>query len=86
MALHGGLTAAVGARPLAGYLASLRGLMLHAERLDDLPGELTVEADRLGGGGTSVSYRFAVRHEGAVLVSGRATVILDAAVLDARAG
>ena len=77
MALHGGLTQAVGGRPAAGYLASLRGLLLEVDRLDDLAGDLIVEAERLAGEGASVSYRFSLSHEGVLLVSGRAAVILD---------
>ncbi len=78
MALHGGLSGVVGARPAAGYLASLRGLVLAVDRLDDLAGDLVVEAERLAGEAASVSYRFAVSHQGKVVVSGRAAVILDA--------
>ena len=77
MALHGGLTGAVDARPRAGYLASLRGLVLAVGRLDDLPGALTIEAERLAGEAASVSYRFSVSHQGRILVGGRAAVILD---------
>ncbi|HLZ64834.1 MAG TPA: hypothetical protein VKQ29_01325, partial [Aliidongia sp.] len=49
MALHGGLTGTVGARPAAGYLASLRALVLQVDRLDDLAGDLVIEAERLAG-------------------------------------
>ncbi|GGF46829.1 phosphotransferase [Aliidongia dinghuensis] len=77
MALHGGLTGAVGGRPRAGYLASLRALSLKVERLDGLAGDLIVEAERLAGEGASVSYGFSVSHDGIVLLSGRAAVILE---------
>ncbi|MDB5361920.1 MAG: hydroxymyristoyl-ACP dehydratase [Rhodospirillales bacterium] len=78
MALHGGLTGAVGGRPAAGYLASLRALVLRVDRLDDLAGDLVIEAERLAGEAASVSYRFSVSHAGLPLLSGRAAVILDA--------
>ncbi len=78
MALHGGLIGTVEDRPKAGYLASLRSLVLHVARLDDLAGDLVVEAERLAGEDTRVSYQFSLSHAGAVLVSGRAAVILDA--------
>lgn len=77
MALHGGLTGAVGGRPGSGYLVSLRALSLKVERLDWLAGDLIVEAERLAGEGPSVSYGFSVSHDGIVLLSGRAAVILE---------
>jgi len=78
MALHGGLSGVVGARPAAGYLASLRALVLRVDRLDDLEGDLIVEAERLAGEAASVSYQFSLHHAGRLLLSGRAAVILDA--------
>lgn len=78
MALHGGLSGAVADRPAAGYLASLRALVLRVDRLDDLDGDLIVEAERLAGEAASVSYQFSVSHAGTLLLSGRAAVILDA--------
>lgn len=77
MALHGGLTGAVDGRPASGYLASLRALVLQVDLLDDLAGDLIVEAERLAGEAASVSYRFSLHHAGALLLSGRAAVILD---------
>jgi predicted hotdog family 3-hydroxylacyl-ACP dehydratase len=77
MALHGALAGTVGGRPAAGYLASLRALVLKVDRLDDLAGDLVIEAERLAGEGTSVSYRFGLSHADVPLLSGRAAVILD---------
>ena len=79
MAVHGALLAAASDAPRRGYLASVRGVNLHVDRLDDLPGELTVSAERLSGDGNHILYRFAVAHAGRSLVEGRAAVILDAA-------
>jgi len=77
MAVHGGLTGAVGARPRGGYLASLRALVLHVERLDDLGSELIIEAERQAGEGAHVAYRFALSCSGKAVLDGRAAVLLD---------
>jgi len=80
MALHGALNAPQGARPRAGFLAALRGMTMHATRLDDAPGALLVRAVHLAGDARQALYRFELR-DGAerLLVEGRATVVLDAA-------
>ena len=84
MAVHGALLAGpadAGEAPRQGYLTSVRGVTLHVARLDQLPGELDVEAERLSGDGNTILYRFAVSHAGRCLVDGRAAVVLDAAAL-----
>ncbi|MBP5997095.1 MAG: 3-hydroxylacyl-ACP dehydratase [Azonexus sp.] len=78
MAVHGALLAAADAPPRQGYLASVRGVQLHVARLDDLPGELSITAERLSGEGNHILYQFAVSHAGHCLLEGRAAVILDA--------
>jgi len=86
MAMHGALlaesakagTAALAAPPRAGYLASLRGVQFHGSRLDQAEGALSVHAERVLGDGNSMVYSFEVAAEGRTLVSGRATVVLDA--------
>ena len=78
MAVHGALLAATDERPRRGYLASVRAVALHVDRLDDLPGELAVCAERLSGDGNHILYQFAVSHASRCLVEGRAAVILDA--------
>lgn len=78
MALHGGLTAAPGSAPSAGFLASARGVNLHVARLDDVPGLLLVTATRLAGAQAQALYRFELHDEsGRLLVDGRATVVLN---------
>lgn len=78
MALHGGLTAAPGSAPSAGFLASARGVNLHVARLDDVPGLLLVTARRLAGAQAQALYRFELHDEsGRLLVDGRATVVLN---------
>jgi predicted hotdog family 3-hydroxylacyl-ACP dehydratase len=79
MAVHGGLTGKVEGRPRAGYLASLRDVECRSARLDDLAGDLLVEAELLAGDGTRVSYRFDLRVGEVEVLSGRALVVLDAA-------
>ena len=77
MAVHGALLAdtVLG----AGYLASVRGVRLHAARLDDAEGELCVEATRLSGDDAVILYAFTVAAAGRCLAEGRASVVLDAA-------
>jgi predicted hotdog family 3-hydroxylacyl-ACP dehydratase len=67
-------------RARGGYLASLRAVEIHIDRLDLLPGMLIVEAERLHGDADRALYRFALRHEGRVLLSGRAAVSLAGGV------
>lgn len=83
MALHGALLAPPEAGPTPGYLASVRGVQCHVPRLDDIAGALQVEAERLAGEGGRILYRFGLRDErGALLVEGRATVVLDTPLPD----
>ena len=58
MALHGRLTGVVGEKPRAGYLASVREVVCHVERLDTLPGDLIVEAKQMLGSEDRVIYGF----------------------------
>ena len=76
MAVHGGLMRG-GATPRAGYLASVRDVACSRERLDDLEGDLVVEAERVMGDEDRVIYEFRVLAGGAVVLSGRAAVVLD---------
>lgn len=80
MAVHGGLLAAAdGGRAPPGMLVSLRDVVLAAIFVDDLPGELRVEAERLHGAPGSWQYRFSVTHGNRELARGRAAVMLDRA-------
>jgi predicted hotdog family 3-hydroxylacyl-ACP dehydratase len=88
MAVHGALIAqslsggAAGSPPpRAGYLAGLRGVTLHVERLDTVAGPLTVSAQRITGDANTVLYSFTVQTGEQTLLSGRAMVVLDAAGL-----
>jgi predicted hotdog family 3-hydroxylacyl-ACP dehydratase len=75
-ALHGGLIArAAGTVAEPGYLVSLRDVTLTAHRIDDLAGELRIQAELLMQDSGSWQYRFAASHAGATLASGRLAII-----------
>lgn len=82
MAVHGALLAAADGPARQGYLTSVRGVSLHAARLDDCCGPLDVQAERLSGDDNHILYQFTVSHAGQPLLSGRAAVILDASLLE----
>lgn len=86
MAVHGALAGPNEGEPRAGYLASVRGVTVNADRLDTLAGELDIVAERLAGNDSEILYAFTVASAGSPLVSGRATVILDAGALAGRSG
>ena len=78
MALHGALLAqAAGASASPGFLASARGVQLHVLRLDELQGELRIEATRQAGDANQILYTFAVSHGELPIVDGRAAVVLN---------
>ena len=81
MAIHGALLANSDEQPRQGYLTSVRSVQLHVSRLDDLPGELTVQAERLSGDANNILYQFALSHADNCLLAGRAAVVLDASGL-----
>lgn len=81
MAIHGALVAGDDAAPRQGYLTSVRSVSLHVARLDDLPGELDVHAERLSGDANNILYQFSLSHAGRCLLEGRAAVVLDASAL-----
>jgi len=83
MALHAALQAAQDApadsAPTPGFLASVRAVRCWVLRLDTLPGALTVQAHRMAGDGKQAMYAFSLHDaHAALLVEGRATVILSA--------
>ena len=78
MAAHGALLAAADSAPRAGYLASVRGVDLQVDRLDDIAADLDIEAERLSGDDNTILYGFSVSAAGRELLSGRAAVVLDA--------
>lgn len=85
MALHGALAGgaaeppADAARPSqVGLLASVRDVRLHVSRLDDIESDLICEAIHLAGDSLTALYEFALRDRDRTLLSGRASVVLDA--------
>jgi len=79
MAAHGGLAGTVTGKPGTGYLASLRNVACHEERLDQREGDLIVEAERLMGDDARVIYQFTLWVGEFEVLNGRATVVLNAA-------
>jgi predicted hotdog family 3-hydroxylacyl-ACP dehydratase len=78
MAVHGALTAPRDGRARVGFLVSVRGARLLAARLDDIVGDLEVVAESAMRSGGNVLYEFRVSARGAILLEGRAAVVLDA--------
>jgi predicted hotdog family 3-hydroxylacyl-ACP dehydratase len=77
MAAHVGLLQQEKERRLAvGYLGAVKNLMLRANRLDHVKGDLTVQATRLVGEGGSFIYAFRVSDERQELLDGRASIFL----------
>lgn len=77
MAAHGRLAGNIDQRPRAGYLANLREVTCHCERLDSFADDLIIEATRMMGDDEQVMYSFLVRCAGTTLIAGRATVLLQ---------
>jgi predicted hotdog family 3-hydroxylacyl-ACP dehydratase len=78
MAVHGALLGTSRQRPRAGFLTSVRDVQAQVARLDTMDGTLLVEAERLSGNDNTLLYRFALTCGDRLLLSGRATVMLDA--------
>lgn len=78
MAVHGGLTGAVGKRPRAGLLVSVRDVEARVRYLSDYADELHIAAEQLMSAGNSVTYTFRIHAGAQELLSGRAMVVLDA--------
>jgi predicted hotdog family 3-hydroxylacyl-ACP dehydratase len=81
MAVHGALVAsAIGTVARPGFLASVRGVQLNADRLDDVEGDLVTVVERFAGDDTTVLYEFSVCADEMVLVSGRAAIAFNVLV------
>jgi predicted hotdog family 3-hydroxylacyl-ACP dehydratase len=77
MAVHVGLLEQGKDRRLTvGFLGAAKNLILHATRLDDVKGDLTVQATRLVGEVGSFIYAFRVSVERQELLDGRASIFL----------
>ena len=78
MAVHGAWDAKFDKKPRAGFLAAVRDVACQRMRLDDLREDLIIDAERLMGDDARVIYQFSIHAGAASIMSGRATVILDA--------
>jgi predicted hotdog family 3-hydroxylacyl-ACP dehydratase len=82
MALHGALAGGavddVANGAVVGLLASVRDVRLNVLRLDDIESDLICEITHLAGDSLTALYEFALRDRDRCLLSGRASVILDA--------
>jgi predicted hotdog family 3-hydroxylacyl-ACP dehydratase len=77
MAVHVGLLQQGKNRRLAvGYLGAIKNLILQATRLDDVTGDLTVQATLLVGEVDCFIYAFLVLAERQELLEGRASIFL----------
>jgi predicted hotdog family 3-hydroxylacyl-ACP dehydratase len=77
MAVHVGLLDHGKERRLTvGYLGAVKNLMLQATRLDEVKGDLTVQATRLVGEVNGFIYAFRVSAERQELLEGRASIFL----------
>ena len=85
MALHRAVaiddTGASNGQPPRGMLTSVRNIVCHVERLDDIEDDLVIEATRVSGELDLVIYAFELRAVSRLLVSGRATALLDVSTL-----
>ncbi len=61
---------------LIGYVGGVKDVVLSVDRLDDCPGELTIEASRLFEGGESFMYQFSISSGGHNMMTGRASIFL----------
>ncbi|PLK47895.1 3-hydroxylacyl-ACP dehydratase [Uliginosibacterium sp. TH139] len=77
MAVHGALRAGTDTAPRAGFLTSVREVEFHTDRLDQAE-QLEVHAECLSGEGNHLMYAFRIEAASRTLVSGRASVMLDA--------
>ena len=80
MAVHGALLAGKddNSKPPAGFLAIVRDVSWHVDRLDNQPDALAVMATRISGDDTTILYNFDIHCRDTLLMSGRAAVMLAA--------
>ena len=78
MAVHGALLASDENVPASGFLTSMRDVQWNCIRLDDIESDLTIRAERISSNGNNVLYSFAVNATGTTVMSGRASVMINA--------
>ena len=75
MAIHAGCTYhEQGRKNMLGFLASARDIQCFRQRLDDIAGELSINATRLAVINDGFSYQFQVLAEQQLVVSGRLSI------------
>ena len=78
MAVHGVLGGQIDNKPRSGYLVGLRDVACNTMRLDTLLDDLIIDAEKLMGDEARVIYQFTLYAGQSEIMSGRATVVLDA--------
>jgi len=82
IAVHGSLTAAHDKEfspPKLGYLANAKDVTWSVDRLDEIEGELTIDAEKLISEGGRSIYEFVISAQDRMLVQGRVAVVLEGA-------
>ena len=75
-AVHGGLSARhAGTQARPGLLVSLRDIELNRDYIEDLAGDLLIEAEQLMQGQGSWQYAFRVHHVGEEIARGRVAIM-----------
>ena len=77
-AANGAVHALAGGPSRVGLLAGVRDVRFLVPRLDDIESDLICEVTHLAGDSLTALYEFALRDRDRSLLSGRASVILDA--------
>ena len=67
--------------PGARISRGVRDVMLYVTRIDDVETDIVARAELIASYQGAVSYSFTVRADGRVLLTGRATIVLDPAAL-----
>ena len=80
MAAHGRLAGAISERPRAGFIASLRNVVCRCNRIDLFDDDLVITATRLMGDEEHVMYSFTITCGAHELLTGRASVVLQAEI------
>lgn len=78
MAIHGALLSSGAATARVGFLTSVRDVQWTQMRLDNIEGFLSVRAELISGNNVNMLYSFGVQTEDSILLSGRASVMLNA--------
>ncbi len=75
MAVHGALIAsAQGSRAPSGFLASVRGVRMSVDRLDDVEADLVISVERVANDTGTALYQFVVAADEVALATGRAAI------------